>query len=133
VTFSALLDATYSGASVTTKAAADPVISKELLAGVSQAFLAGVNPDQDLVSPAIRGDLTGLAPTLLQVGGNEMLLDDSVRMAARAAAAGVDVVLDVTADVPHVFQLAVATRDEACTALDRAAGFITQHATVTPR
>jgi acetyl esterase/lipase len=61
-----------------------------------------------------------------------MLLDDSVRMAARAAAAGVDVVLDVAADVPHVFQLAAATLDEASAALDRAALFITQHATTAP-
>jgi acetyl esterase/lipase len=129
VTFSALLDATYSGESITTKADADPVITRELLAGVDHAFFAGADPRQDLVSPAIQGDLTGLAPTLLQVGGNEMLLDDSVRMAARAAAAGSDVVLDVTADVPHVFQLAAATLDEASTALDRAAMFITQYTT----
>ena len=132
VTFSALLDATYSGESVTTKADVDPVITTELLAGVDHAFFAGADPRQDLVSPAIQGDLTGLPPILLQVGGNEMLLDDSVRMAARAAAAGVDVVLDVAADVPHVFQLAAATLDEASAALDRAALFITQHATTAP-
>jgi monoterpene epsilon-lactone hydrolase len=130
VTFSALLDATYSGTSITTKADADPVISDELLAGVSHAFFAGVDPGRDLISPAIHGDLTGLAPILLQVGGNEMLLDDSVRMADRAAAAGVDAILDVTADVPHVFQLAAATLDEARSALDRAAMFITQHTTI---
>jgi acetyl esterase/lipase len=132
VTFSALLDATYSGGSVTTKADVDPVITTELLAGVDHAFFAGADPRQDLISPAIQGDLTGLPPIMLQVGGNEMLLDDSVRMAARAAAAGADVVLDVAADVPHVFQLAAATLDEASTALDRAAVFITQHATTTP-
>jgi acetyl esterase/lipase len=90
-------------------------------------YLAGQNPDQPLLSPATRADLTGLPPLLLQVGTNELLLDDSTRMAARAQAAGVDVILDVTADVPHVFQAFAGMLDEADQALDRAALFVTQH------
>jgi monoterpene epsilon-lactone hydrolase len=64
---------------------------------------------------------------LIQAGTNEMLLDDSTRMAARARAAGVDVILDVTADVPHVFQSFAGVLDEADQALDRAAFFLGQH------
>jgi acetyl esterase/lipase len=64
---------------------------------------------------------------LLQVGTNEVLLDDSTRMAARATDAGVDVILDITADVPHVFQAFAGVLDEADQALDRAALFLTQH------
>lgn len=56
-----------------------------------------------------------------------MLLDDSTRLAARARAAGVDVILDVTAEVPHVFQAYAGVLEEADQALDRAALFITQH------
>jgi monoterpene epsilon-lactone hydrolase len=44
-----------------------------------------------LLSPAVRADLTGFPPLLLQGGTNEMLLDDSARLAARARDAGVDV------------------------------------------
>ncbi|MFE7647838.1 hypothetical protein [Streptomyces phaeoluteigriseus] len=58
---------------------------------------------------------------------NEILLDDSTRLAARARAVGVDVILDVTADVPHVFQSFVGVLDEADRALDRAALFLSQH------
>src|ERR1051326_6754801 len=90
-------------------------------------YLAGQDPRQPLISPALLGDLTGFPPTLLQVGTNEVLLDDSTRIAARARAAGVDVILDVTADVPHVFQAFAAVLDEADQALDRAALFLTQH------
>ena len=36
-------------------------------------------------------------PILLQVGTNELLLDDSVRLAERAREADVDVILDITA------------------------------------
>ncbi|MET8627641.1 hypothetical protein ABZW30_28500 [Kitasatospora sp. NPDC004669] len=53
-----------------------------------------------------------------------MLLDDSTRMAARAS--GVDVILDITADVPHVFQSFAGVRDGADQALDRAALVLTQ-------
>lgn len=63
---------------------------------------------------------------LLQVGTNELLLDDSTRLAVRAREAGVDVVLDVTAEAPHVFQALVGELDEAEEALDRAALFLTQ-------
>jgi acetyl esterase/lipase len=80
-----------------------------------------------LLSPAVLADLTGFPPMLLQAGTNEVLLDDSTRMAARARAAGVDVVLDITADVPHVFQSFAGALDEADDALDRAALFLTQH------
>jgi acetyl esterase/lipase len=69
----------------------------------------------------------GYAALLLQVGTNEVLLDDTTRMAARARDAGVDVILDVTAGVPHVFQTYAGVLDEADQALDRAALFLRQH------
>ncbi|MDH2387944.1 MULTISPECIES: hypothetical protein [Streptomyces] len=53
--------------------------------------------------------------------------DDSIRMAARARAVGVSVVLDITADVPHVFQSFAGVLDEADEALERASLFLTQH------
>ena len=48
-----------------------------------------------MLAPAVHADLTGFPPILLQVGTNELLLDDSVRLADRAVQAGVDVILDV--------------------------------------
>ena len=48
-------------------------------------------------------------------------------MAAREIGAGMDVILDVTAGVPHVFQNFAGILDEADQALNRAALFLTQH------
>ncbi|MFD1045178.1 alpha/beta hydrolase fold domain-containing protein [Kibdelosporangium lantanae] len=110
-----------------TKDGVDPFFTRESLQLTSAMYLAGQDPHQELVSPALFGDLTGFPPMLLQVGTNEVLLDDSTRMAARARAAGVDVILDVTADVPHVFQAFTGVLDEADNALDRAALFLAQH------
>jgi acetyl esterase/lipase len=126
VAFSPGLDHTRSGATMTTREAADPYFSRESLAYTAEMYLAGQDPDQPLLAPAVHADLTGFPPLLLQVGTNEVLLDDAVRLATRAVDADVDVVLDVTAGVPHVFQSYVDVLDEAGQALDRAALFIVQ-------
>jgi acetyl esterase/lipase len=76
-----------------------------------------------LLSPAVTADRRGLTPLLVQVGTNEMLLDDARRLALRASDAEVDVVLDISAKVPHVFQSFTGVLDEAGEALDRAAPF----------
>jgi acetyl esterase/lipase len=127
VTFSAALDLTLSGASVDAKAGIDPIFTRELLGPAVDVYRAGQDVRHPHLSPALSADLTGFPALLLQVGANEVLLDDSTRMAARAVAAGVDVVLDVTADVPHVFQAFAGVLDEADQALDRAALFLSQH------
>ncbi|MCX5403797.1 alpha/beta hydrolase [Streptomyces sp. NBC_00335] len=125
VALSPVLDTTLSGDSMTTKHDADPLFTRAELATAFAHYLAGQDPHQPLLSPALHADPTGLPPLLLQAGSNEVLLDDSTRFAALAAAAGVDVQLDVTADVPHVFQTFEGLLDEAAAALDRAARFIT--------
>lgn len=127
VAFSPGLDKTHSGASMDSKAGFDPFFTRESFAKTDAMYLAGQDPNQDLLSPARFADLSGFPPLLLQVGTNEVLLDDSTQMADRARAAGVDVILDVTADVPHVFQAFTGILDEADQALERAALFITQH------
>ncbi|MER6685978.1 alpha/beta hydrolase [Streptomyces olivaceoviridis] len=127
VAFSPGLDATRTGESMDTKAGIDPIFTREAVEHTGAMYLAGADPHQPLLSPAVLADLTGFPPMLIQVGTNEILLDDSTRLAARARAAGVDVILDITADVPHVFQSFAGVLDEADQALDRAALFLTQH------
>ena len=124
IAFSGGFDATRTGESMRTKEGIDPIFTRATLDAMGIHYLAGQNPDQELLTPATRADLRGFPPMFLQVGSNEILLDDSTRLAVRAAAAGVDVILDVTADVPHVFQSLVGVLDEADEALDRAAAFL---------
>jgi epsilon-lactone hydrolase len=62
-----------------------------------------------------------------------VLLDDATRLAERARAAEVDVILDVVAGVPHVFQMfAGGSLDEADQALDLAALFLIQQLSNVP-
>jgi acetyl esterase/lipase len=110
------------------EAGVDPVLTGAGVERTGATYLARQDPRQPLLSPAVVADLTGFSPMLLQVGTKDIMLDDSTRLAARANAAGVDVILDITADVPHVFQsFAGGPLDEADQALDRAALFISYH------
>ncbi|GID26286.1 alpha/beta hydrolase [Paractinoplanes brasiliensis] len=126
VAFSGAFDLTLSGESMTTKAGLDPTFTREMLTPLTGMYCGGQDLRDPHLSPALSADLTGFPSMLLQAGTNEVLLDDSVRLAARAIAAGVDTVLDVTAEVPHVFQAFAGILDEAAHALDRAALFLAQ-------
>ncbi|WP_349897714.1 alpha/beta hydrolase [Parafrigoribacterium soli] len=126
VAFSPGLDHTRSGSSMITKEGIDPFFTGEALKRTGDLYLNGQDPAQPLLAPAVLADLTGFPPILLQVGTNELLLDDSVRLAQRARDAEVDVILDVAADMPHVFPAYAGMVDEADQAIDRAALFITQ-------
>ena len=68
-----------------------------------------------------------MPPLIIQAGSHEVLLDDAVRLAQQAAAADVVVTLDLTPEVPHVFQNFYPILDEAAEALDRAGRLLTEH------
>jgi acetyl esterase/lipase len=127
VAFSPGLDHARAGATMCTKEGIDPFFTRDAMGHTGEMYLGGQDPNQPLLAPAVYADLTGFPPILLQVGTNELLLDDSVRLAERAREADVDVILDVTGGVPHVFPAFVGALDEADQALDRAVLFLTQH------
>ena len=121
--FSPWADLTVSGESATGKAAVDPSLTAEALRTRAIDYLGDTDAATPLASPVF-ADLTGLAPLFIQVGSHEILLDDAVRLAARAGVYDVPVQLQVWREVPHVFQSFSALLDEAGAALDAAAAFI---------
>jgi epsilon-lactone hydrolase len=112
-------DLTLAGASMETKRNADPLLSPEALRARVPDYTAGQDAALGLISP-IFADLSGLPPLIIQAGTHEVLLDDAVRLARQAATADVQVFLDITPGVPHVFQAFYAILDEGAAALDRA-------------
>ena len=121
--FSPWADLTLSGASIAGKAALDPALTPQALRTRARDYLGDQDPATVLASP-ILADLSGLPPLLVQAGSHEILLDDAVRLAARAAGQDVRVELQVWPEVPHVFQSFAAILDEADQALNAAAAFI---------
>ncbi|MEU4170005.1 alpha/beta hydrolase [Streptomyces sp. NPDC026665] len=126
VFFSPWVDLTLAGDSIRSKEGADPIFTAADVRACADRYVGSGDRAHPLASPLF-ADLTGLPPLLVQVGANEVLLDDAVRLAGRAGAAGVEVTLEVGPGLPHVFQHHYGRLDEADAALDRAARFLTAH------
>jgi acetyl esterase/lipase len=131
VLLSPWVDLTLSGDSIREKAALDPVLTLDGLKRRARDYIGAADPADELVSPVF-AHLAGLPPLLVQAGSHEILLDDAVRIAARAAAADVAVTLQVTPQVPHVFQGFASVLDEAGAALSQAGDFIRSHLAAHP-
>jgi acetyl esterase/lipase len=123
---SPMTDLTLAGTTMETRREADPLLSREALQARIADYTSGRDAALGLISPLF-ADLSGLPPLIIQAGTHEVLLDDAVRLAQRAAAADVEFTLDITPGVPHVFQAYHPMLDEGTAALDRAGQFLSAH------
>lgn len=119
-------DLTLAGTTMDSKREVDVLMSRANLQSRVTDYTAGQDAALGLISP-IFADLSGLPPLIIQVGTHEVLLDDAIRLARQAATADVEVILDITPGVPHVFQTFAPILDEGAAALDRAGQFLTVH------
>jgi epsilon-lactone hydrolase len=122
---SAWTDLAGTGESMRSRADADPMIDPRDMPATAARYV----PDGDLRNPhasPLYADLAGLPPLLIHVGDAEVLLDDSRRLAERAAAAGVAVECEIWPDAFHVFQMLVGMVPEADEAVAQAAAWITK-------
>jgi epsilon-lactone hydrolase len=108
---------------MSTKAAQDPSLNREGLLAMAGLYLNGASPQSALASP-LYGNLAGLPPLLIQVGSAEILLDDSIRLAARAAEADVAVQLEVWPGLPHVWHAFAFQLSEGSDAIAQAGAFL---------
>lgn len=120
---SPMLDYTLSGDSISSCAKKDPMICIEDLRQTVAYYCSHAETSNPLVSPLF-GDLTGLPPLLIQTGSDELLLDDSTRLAKQATEAGVNVQFEVWNGLWHVFQSSAGEIPEANRAIRRIASFI---------
>jgi len=103
--------------------ARDPMLEANDLHLLAAQYLGDGDARNPYISP-LYGDPHGLPPTLLQVGGDEILKDDSVRMAERMRDAGCDVTLEIWPRMVHVWHAFAPVMPEARRAIDRAGDFI---------
>jgi acetyl esterase/lipase len=106
------------GESMRTRADVDIMIKPDKIKEGVDWYAAGHDLRDPYVSP-LHGNYAGVPPLLIHVGDAEVLLDDAVRVAGRARAAGVDVTLEVWDEMPHVFQAFVSLLPEADQAVAR--------------
>jgi monoterpene epsilon-lactone hydrolase len=123
VALSPWVDLEGTGESVRTKASVDLLIHGEGLKMMAAMFLAGQDPRTPLAAP-LYADVSKLPAVYIQVGGDEVLLDDSTRLATVLAAAGNAVRLDVFPEMQHVFQINAGNLPEADDAVARIGAFL---------
>ncbi len=114
-------DMTMSGETYETCKDIDPLLTKEYIQTCRYSFV-GLNEkyneeetkikideaDLDYANPdfsPLFADLEGFPPTLIQVGSNEILKSDSIRLYEKLLSLGVPAVLEEYDDAWHVFQM----------------------------
>jgi acetyl esterase/lipase len=126
VLLSPVTDLTLSGATWESRSASDLYFTRDQVAGLIALYLNGQDPTLPTISPLFE-QLHNLPPIRVHVGDAEMLLDDSLRLVERAAAAGVDARADVWQGMQHVFPGSVATLTAARLAMQDIGAFLSNH------
>lgn len=120
------VDLTGRTAVSSTRAAADVVLSAELLAAWSATYAATTPLDDPVLSP-LEGDLSGLPPMLVHAAGRDILCDQARELATEAAAAGVPLELEVAEEMIHAWHLFAGAFPEAGESLASVARWLTPH------
>ncbi len=123
VTFSPWVDLTCSGSTLTSNAERDPMLNPDWLTVSAGRYAGETALDDPGVSP-LYGDLSGLAPVLIQVGSEEILLDDAVRIEEALTAAGVSTTMTKYDGLWHVFQIHAGLLKRSQNAMAEVASFI---------
>lgn len=125
IPLSATTDLTLSSESI--EKVYDPILSSRTMPIFRDHYLGKTDPRNPLASPVF-GDYRGLPPLLIQAGEHEMLRDDSIRVAKKARADGIDVQLEVWPGMFHVFQSHEPLLPEAREAIEHVAVFMRRFA-----
>lgn len=117
-------DLTFSGPSIEQRRDRDPYVTRGLLESMAADYLGASDPADSRCS-TVFADFDGLPPLFIQVGEDEILYDDAVRIRDRALAAGVEVTFESWAHGIHVWPVYVAAGlPEAALAIEHLAAFL---------
>ena len=130
VLFSPWTDLAATGDSIRTNAKRCALFNATDIAPTARWYLGDADPKNPLASP-LYADLSCLPPLLIHVGADEILLDDSTRLAEKARAAGGSVELKIWPVVPHGWQVAPHLIPEARESLREAAAFLRKQTAAT--
>jgi acetyl esterase/lipase len=112
------VDVELSGDGLEARSTTDVLVNRRTLEALRTMYLAGERWDHPLAS-LLRADLTGLPPLLIEAGDDEVLADDSVRLAAAAEKAGVEASFHLAPGMQHVFPCLAGRAPEADEAIAR--------------
>lgn len=113
----------HTGASMSNREGLDPLNSKPVLDILARAFLGDTLANHPLASPVF-ADVTGLPPILVQIGENELMLSDAMRLANHLADNRVRVNLEVWPGMFHAWHFYAGMLAEGQQALESSVRFI---------
>lgn len=116
-------DLTCSNDSYKTRADADPMVTFSGLDEMVQQYVQGQDVKQAYASPNF-ASFDSLPPLLIQVGHDEVLLDDSIKLHEKAQAAGVESTLEVWDDMIHVWHAFHPMLEQGQQGIDRIGEFL---------
>jgi monoterpene epsilon-lactone hydrolase len=117
------VDMEVTGETMVSNAGRDALFNQPWVQQLAEGYLGAASP-QDPRANSLYADLTGFGPLYIQVGGHELLLDDSRRLAEHAEKAGVEVRLDIFPEMQHTFQMMAGRAPEADDAIRRLAAWV---------
>lgn len=112
-----------SGESITSRAEVDPWMTEKACRECAEMYAPGMDLKHPLISPVF-SDLHGMPPLLIHVGTDEILLDDALRLAENAKAAGVDVTLEVWEGMWHVWHYFAPNLPEGIEAINKIGAYV---------
>lgn len=116
-------DVSLSGGTIDSLDGVDPMLGRAWLQRAGDAYRGTLAATDSRVSP-LNATLDGLPPMLVQAGSDEILLDDSRRLVAKAHAIGLRAQLEVEEGYWHDFQVHAGMLDASDAAIRRIAGFL---------
>lgn len=125
VAFSPWADLGHAGPSARSRDGLDPLNTVPMLDLLARTFLGDALTSHSDASP-VYADVHGLAPILIQMGENEVMLSGGVRLAERLAEQRVRTTLEVWPGMFHVWQIFAGQMPEADEALDNAVAFLSR-------
>jgi epsilon-lactone hydrolase len=126
VCISPWVDFEAEGESMTSRAAQDPLVSRDMILNLAKMYMGEKGSLREPLAAPINAYLNDLPPLFIQVGNSETLLDDSTRLADKAKEAGVDATLQIWDEMPHVWHLAAPVLPEGQEAIDKIGEFVRQ-------
>jgi len=121
---SPLTDLAYTGETLVTNEALDPISRRDTSSALARRYLGGQDVSRNPLASPLYADFQGFPPLQILVGSHEILLDNSTRVAERARAAGVDVDIEVWEGMVHIWPYFAAILPKGQEAIERMGSYL---------
>jgi len=125
---SPMADMGHTGASVTERAARDPLVSPSGSRAYATRYVRSWHDVRNPYASPVHGDFLGMPPILLLAASEDVLYDDATRVAERIRSVGGEVELLIGDGMVHNWPMFASTVPEGQEAIDHLGAFVRKHA-----